>query len=93
MDPQEAYTTVQSVLTVPKQAAEDAKENPKVISLGDRLVAAYPRLFSGIANKEPLDRGRFGKAKIKLKPNPKRHLHLHREDTTMRMASVVPIKS
>ena len=37
----------------------------------------YPRLFSGVANKNPPDRGRFGTARIKLKPNPK--VHRHRE--------------
>ena len=38
---------------------------------------AYPRLFSGVANKSPPDRGRFGTARIKLKPNPK--IYRHRE--------------
>ena len=30
MDPQEAYTAVKSVVSIPWQAAEEAKENPKV---------------------------------------------------------------
>ena len=30
MDPQEAYTTVKSIVSIPRQAAEEAKENPKV---------------------------------------------------------------
>ena len=70
-DPEEACTAVQSVVSVPKQAAEEAQENPKVAELMERLINAYPRLFSGIANKNPPDRGRFGTARIKLKPNPK----------------------
>ena len=37
----------------------------------------YPRLFSGVANKNPPDQGRFGTARIKLKPNPK--VYRHRE--------------
>ena len=70
-DPEEAYTAVRSVVFIPKQAAEEAQENPKVAELKERLINAYPRLFSGVANKNPPDRGRFGTAKIKLKPNPK----------------------
>ena len=31
----------------------------------------YPQLFSGVANKNPPDRGRFDTARTKLKPNPK----------------------
>ena len=61
----------------PKQAAEEAQENPKVAELKERLINAYPRLFSGVANKNPPDRGRFGTARIKLKPNPK--IYRHRE--------------
>ena len=71
LDPQEAYTAVKSVVSIPWQAAEEAKENPKVAELKDRLIEAYPRLFSGVANKNPPDRGTIGTAKIKLKPNPK----------------------
>ena len=76
-DPEEAYTAVRSVVLIPKQAAEEAQENPKVAELKERLIKAYPRLFSGVANKNPPDRGRFGTAKIKLKPNPK--IYRHRE--------------
>ena len=76
-DPEEAYTPVRSVVSIPKQAAEEAQENPKVAELKERLIKAYPRLFSGVANKNPPDRGRFGTAKIKLKPNPK--IYRHRE--------------
>ena len=76
-DPEEASTAVRSVVSIPKQAAEEAQENPKVAELKERLIKAYPRLFSGVANKNPPDRGRFGTAKIKLKPNPK--IYCHRE--------------
>ena len=68
---------MRSVVSIPKQAAEEAQENPKVAELKERLIHAYPRLFSGVANKNPPDRGRFGTAKIKLKPNPK--IYRHRE--------------
>ena len=63
-DPEEAYTAVRSVVSIPKQAAEEAQENPKVAELKERLINAYPRLFSGVANKNPPDRGRFGTAKL-----------------------------
>ena len=76
-NPEEAYTAVRSVVSIPKQAAEEAQENPKVAQLKERLINAYPRLFSGIANKNPPDHGRFGTARIKLKPNPK--IYRHRE--------------
>ena len=76
-DPEEAYTAVRSVGSIPKQAAEEAEENPKVAELKERLINAYPRLCSGVANKNPPDRGRFGTAKIKRKPNPK--IYRHRE--------------
>ena len=76
-DPEEAYTAVRSVVSIPKQAAEEAQENLKVAELKERLIHAYPRLFSGVANKNPPDRGRFGTARIKLKPNPK--IYRHRE--------------
>ena len=76
-DPEEAYTAVRSVVSIPKQAAEEAQENQKVAELKERLINAYPRLFSGLANKNPPDRGRFGTAKIKLKRNPK--IYRHRE--------------
>ena len=74
-DPEEAYAAVRSVVSIPKQAAEEAPENPKVAELKERLINAYPRLFSGVANKNPPDRGRFGTARIKLKPNPKIYRH------------------
>ena len=76
-DPEEAFTAVRSVVSISKQAAEEAQENPKVAELRERLIIAYPRLFSGVANKSPQDRGRFGTARIKLKPNPK--IYRHRE--------------
>ena len=57
MDPQQPYTAVKSVVSIPRKAAEEAKENPKVAELKDKLSEAYPRLFSGVANKNPLDRG------------------------------------
>ena len=76
-EPEEAYTAVRSVVSIPKQAAEEAQENPKVAELKERLINAYPRLFSGVANKNSPDRGRFGTAKIKLKTNPK--IYRHRE--------------
>ena len=76
-DPEEAYTAVRSAVSIPKQAAEEAQENPKVAELKERLINAYPRLFSGAANKNPPDRGRFGKARIRLKPNPE--ICRHRE--------------
>ena len=74
-DLEEAYTAVRSVVSIPKQAAEEAQQNPKVAELKERLINAYPRLFSGVANKNPPDRGRFGTARIKLKPNPKTYRH------------------
>ena len=74
-DPEEAYTAVRSVVPIPKQAAEEAQENPKVAELEERLINAYLRLFSGVANKNPPDCGRFGTARIKLKPNPKIYRH------------------
>ena len=42
-DQEEAYTAVQSVVSIPKQAAEEAQENPKVAELKKRLINAYPR--------------------------------------------------
>ena len=75
LDPEEAYTAVRSVVSIQRQAAEEAQENPKVAELKERLINAYPRLFSGVANKSPPDRGRFGTARVKLKPNPKIYRH------------------
>ena len=74
-DPEEAYTAVRSVVSIPKQATEEAQENPKVAERKERLINAYPRLFSGVANKNPPDRRRFGTARIKRKPNPKIYHH------------------
>ena len=51
VDPQEAYTAIKLVVSIPRQAAEEAKEKPKVSILKDGLIDAYPRLFSGVANK------------------------------------------
>ena len=76
-DPEEASTAVRLVVSIPNQAAEEAQENPKVAELKERLINVYPRLFSGVANENPPDRGRFGTARIKLKPNPK--IYRHRE--------------
>ena len=76
-DPEEAYTAVRSLVSIPRQAAEEAQENPKVAELNERLINAYLRLFSGVANKNPPDCGRFGTARINLKPNPK--IYRHRE--------------
>ena len=76
-DPEEASTAARSVVSILKQAAEEAQENPKVAELKERLMNAYLRLFSGVANKNPPNRGRFGTARIKLKPNPK--IYRHRE--------------
>ena len=70
VDPQEAYTALKSVVSIPWQAAEEVKENPKVAELKNRLSEAYLRLFSGVANKNSPDRGKYGTARITLKPNP-----------------------
>ena len=77
IDPQEAYTAVKLVVSIPLQAAEEAKGTPKVADLKDRLIEAYPGLFSGDVDKNPPDCGKFSTAKIKLKPNPK--IYRHRE--------------
>ena len=37
-DPEEAYTAVRSVVSIPKQAAEEAQENPNVAELKERLI-------------------------------------------------------
>ena len=75
VDSQEAYTAVKLVVSISRQAAEESKENPKIAELKDRLMEAYSRPFSGVANKNPPDRGKYGTAKIKLKPNPKTYRH------------------
>ena len=77
MEPHKAYTALKLVFSIPRQAAEKAKENPKVAELKDRLIEAYPWLFSGVANKNPPDCGKFRMAKIKLKLN--RNIYCHRE--------------
>ena len=77
LDPQEAYSVVKSVVSIPRQAAEETNENPKVAKLKDRLIEIHARLFSGVANKGPPKRRKFGTAKIKLKLNPK--IYGHRE--------------
>ena len=41
MDPQEAYTVVKSGVSILRQAAEKAKENPKVAELKHRFIEAY----------------------------------------------------
>ena len=75
VDPQEAYTAVKSVASIARKAVEEAQEIPNVAELQDRLFEAYLRLFSGVANRNPLDRGEFGRAKIKLKAKPKTYRH------------------
>ena len=75
VNPQEAYSAVKSVVSIPWQAAEEANENLKLAKLRDRLIEAYPRLFTGVANKNSPDRGNNVTAKIKLKPNPKIYRH------------------
>ena len=75
--PEESYTGIRSVVNVPTAAAQEARENPRVDELRERVVRDYPRLFSGVANKNPPDRGGFGTALIKLNPNPK--VYRHRE--------------
>ena len=74
-DPEDSYTAIWLVVTVPTAAAQEARENPRVDELRERLVKDYPRLFSGVANKNPPDRGPIGTARIKLKLNPKVYLH------------------
>ena len=53
------------------------RRTERFAELKERLINAYPRLFSGVANKNPPDRGSFGTARIKLKLNPK--IYDHRE--------------
>ena len=76
-NPEESYTAIWSVVTVPTAAAQEARESPRVNELRERWVKDHPRLFRGVANKNPLDRGRFGTAWTKLKPNSK--VYWHRE--------------
>ena len=70
-DPEEAYTAVRSVVSIPKQVAEEAQENPKVAELKERLINAYPRLFSGIANKNSPDCGQFWHSEDQAEAEPK----------------------
>ena len=79
-DPEESYTAIWSVVTVPTAAAQEARENPIVDELWERLVRDHPRLFSGVANRNPPDRGLFGTARMELKPNLK--VYRHREYQT-----------
>ena len=74
-DLEESHTAIRSVVTVPTAAAQEARENPRVDELRERLVKDYPRFFSGLANKNQPDRGRFGTARMTLKPHPKVYLH------------------
>ena len=53
-DPEEAYTAVRLIVSIPKQAAEEGQVNLKVAELERRLINAYPRLFSGVAKKRTL---------------------------------------
>ena len=69
VDPQEAYTAVKLVVLIPRQAAKEIKENPKVAEQKNRLVEAYLQVLSGVANNNPPNGGKFGTAKIKLKPS------------------------
>ena len=66
---------MKSVVSIPRQAAEDAKENPKAAELKKSLIEPFPQLFSGVAKKTPPDRGKFSAAKIKRKPDPKMCRH------------------
>ena len=52
-DPEESYTAIRSVVTVPTAAAQEARESSRVNELRDRWVKEYPRLFSRVANKNP----------------------------------------
>ena len=76
-DPEESYTAIRSVVTVPTAWAQEARTNPRVDELRERLVKDYPRLFSGVANKNRPDRGQLGTTRMKLKPNP--IVYRHRE--------------
>ena len=46
-DPEESYTAIRSVVTVPTAAAQEARENPRVAELREK---DDPQLFSGVAN-------------------------------------------
>ena len=74
-DGEEGMTDEEVSEGVPTAAAQEAGGNPKVEERRERLVKDYPRLFSGVANKNASDRGRSGTAQIKLKPNPKAYWH------------------
>ena len=50
VDQPEAYTAFKLVVSIPGQAAKEAKENPKVPELQDRPFKAYPLLLIGVGN-------------------------------------------
>ena len=60
VDSDEVHTAVWSPVVVPLEAAEEAKENPRVIALEDGLVEQYPRHFNGLAHGSPPDPEDFG---------------------------------
>ena len=70
-DLEESYTASRSVVTLLTAAAQEARENPRVDELRERLMRNYPRLFSGVAKKNPPNRRRFCTARIRLNPNAK----------------------
>ena len=72
---EESYTAIRSVVILRTALVQEARENPKVDELRERLVKDYPRLFSSVANNNPPDGGRFGTARMKLKPNSKLYRH------------------
>ena len=76
-DPEESCTAIWSVVTLSPAAAQEATENTTMDELRERLVKDYAPLFSGLANKNSPDRGRFGNARIKLRPHSK--VYRHRE--------------
>ena len=57
-------------MTVPTSACQGARKCPRVDELRERLVKDYPRMFRGVAHKNPPDRGPFGTAGMRVKPNP-----------------------
>ena len=48
-DLKESYTAIQSVVTVLTAPAQEARENPRVDELRERLVRHYLPSFSGVA--------------------------------------------
>ena len=65
-DAEESYTAIWSVVTVLKAAAQEGNTTPTVDELRERLMKDYPRLFSGVANRNAPDRGRFRTVRSKL---------------------------